>query len=70
MMGYNKNTGRHPQLNDRVEVCHTLSEYDGETGFIGGFGDPLKYIAIVVLDSRMQTGESVMFMPVVCLKLT
>lgn len=73
MYGYNKNTEGYAAINDLVEICHTVSDMDGLTGRIGGWGDYTKMIALVILDKqynhpREASEVTVVSMPVVCLK--
>jgi hypothetical protein len=68
MFNYDKNTGLEPKINDKVEFCHTDSDMNGLTGFIGGWGDANQMIAIVILDEKYYEYSAVT-MPVVCCKM-
>lgn len=78
MFTYDRNTGDVAFTGDRVKICHTGSDMDGLTGRIGGWGDPDKFIALVILDEPYETyicrcdtdQVEVVGMPVVCLKKT
>lgn len=69
MMKYDQNTGHTPRLGDRVEFCYTASDMDSLTGRVGGWGDPSKYIVLVILDVCYTDGTEVVGMPVVCCRL-
>lgn len=67
MFRYDRGLGDLPKLDEAVTIWYTDSELDGLTGFIAGFSSSMNYIAIVVLDEKLSSGESAISIPVVCL---
>ena len=69
-INYNRNQRPIPALNDRVTICYTSSSLDTKTGTVVGWynrNDNFRYIAIVLLDEELSSGEKAVTVPVVCL---
>ncbi len=69
---YDRDLGEIPKLDDKVIIGHGYNlghELYARPGKIGGFFGVHDTIALVKLKKKLDSGESIIAVPVVCLKL-
>jgi hypothetical protein len=67
---YDSGTGVEASIGDPVEILNVNSDQlQGKRGFIVGWATSDKYIAIVLFDSKLESGELAVCVPVPCLRL-
>lgn len=67
---YDSGTGGEASLGDPVEILNVNSDLlQGKQGVVVGWASADKYIAIVLFDSKLDSGELAVCVPVPCLRL-